>query len=78
MESGTKVAWKGRLLPEHSSLRLQNPSKALCFSDDKTFTRKAAEAFAAMELERLYGKDEILELKEKIDSLIAMQKQTKP
>ena len=49
-------------LREGGSTITQQLAKALCFSDDKTFTRKAAEAFAAMELERLYGKDEILEL----------------
>ncbi|MBQ8610298.1 MAG: transglycosylase domain-containing protein [Oscillospiraceae bacterium] len=47
---------------EGGSTITQQLAKNLCFSQDKVLVRKAAEIFAALELERRYSKDDILEL----------------
>lgn len=47
---------------EGGSTITQQLAKNLHFSQEKRMTRKAAEVFAALELERKYSKDEILEL----------------
>ena len=47
---------------EGGSTITQQLAKNLYFSQEKTMNRKAAEAFLALELERNYTKDEILEL----------------
>ena len=47
---------------EGGSTITQQLAKNLCFSQEKSIVRKAAEVFAAWDLERRYSKDEILEL----------------
>ena len=47
---------------EGGSTITQQLAKNLYFSQEKTMNRKAAEVFLALELERNYTKDEILEL----------------
>ena len=47
---------------EGGSTITQQLAKNLCFSQEKSIVRKAAEVFAAWDLERRYRKDEILEL----------------
>ena len=47
---------------EGGSTITQQLAKNLCFSQEKTMNRKAAEVFLALELEQKYTKDEILEL----------------
>lgn len=47
---------------EGGSTITQQLAKNLCFSQEKSVVRKAAEVFAAWDLERRYSKDEILEL----------------
>ena len=47
---------------EGGSTITQQLAKNLYFSQDKELTRKAAEAFLAMDLERTYAKEEIFEL----------------
>ena len=47
---------------EGGSTITQQLAKNLCFTQDKELVRKFAELFAACELEKLYTKDEILEL----------------
>ena len=49
-------------LAEGGSTITQQLAKNLCFSQEKSIVRKAAEVFAAWDLERRYSKDEILEL----------------
>lgn len=49
-------------LAEGGSTLTQQLAKNLYFTQEKKFTRKVAEVFVAWELERLYDKDEILEL----------------
>ena len=47
---------------EGGSTLTQQLAKNLYFTQEKKFTRKVAEVFVAWDLERLYDKDEILEL----------------
>ena len=47
---------------EGGSTITQQLAKNLCFSQEKSIVRKAAEVFAAWDLERRYSKEEILEL----------------
>ena len=47
---------------EGGSTITQQLAKNLCFSQEKSIVRKAAEVFAAWDLEGRYSKDEILEL----------------
>ena len=47
---------------EGGSTITQQLAKNLCFSQEKSIVRKAAEVFTAWDLERRYSKDEILEL----------------
>lgn len=47
---------------EGGSTISQQLAKNLYFSQEKTIQRKIAEAFVALEIERIYSKDEILEL----------------
>lgn len=47
---------------EGGSTITQQVAKNLCFSREKSYSRKVAELFAARELERKYTKDEILEI----------------
>ena len=49
-------------LQEGGSTITQQLAKNMYFSLDKTFTRKVAETFMAMKMEREYTKDEILEI----------------
>ena len=49
-------------LREGGSTITQQLAKNLCFTQEKRFTRKIAEVFAALRLERMYSKEEILEL----------------
>lgn len=49
-------------LAEGGSTITQQLAKNLCFTQEKRLVRKAAEVFCAWELERLYTKDELLEL----------------
>lgn len=51
-----------RSLAEGGSTITQQLAKNLCFSQEKVLVRKAAEIFAALELEQRYAKDTILEL----------------
>ncbi len=51
-----------RSLTEGGSTITQQLAKNLCFTQEKTLVRKAAEIFAALELERQYSKTDILEL----------------
>lgn len=53
---------KKRELVEGGSTITQQLAKNLYFTQEKKIVRKAAELFMAFELERLYSKDEILEL----------------
>ncbi len=47
---------------EGGSTITQQLAKNLCFNQDKELTRKAAEAFLALDLEKNYSKEEIFEL----------------
>lgn len=53
---------KAGYFAEGGSTITQQLAKNLYFSFDKKFERKVAEVFVASELEKLYSKDEILEL----------------
>ena len=53
---------KAGYLAEGGSTITQQLAKNMYFSFDKKFERKVAEVFVASELEKLYSKDEILEL----------------
>lgn len=60
-----RAAWndlRTMSLREGGSTITQQLAKNLCFTQEKRFTRKIAEVFAALRLERMYSKDEILEL----------------
>ena len=49
-------------MKEGGSTITQQLARNLYFTQEKSFSRKAAEAFLALKLERVYTKDEILEL----------------
>ena len=49
-------------LVEGGSTITQQLAKNMLFTQETTFTRKMAEIFAAIDLEKIYSKDEILEL----------------
>lgn len=53
---------RARRFVEGGSTITQQLAKNMCFSQEKELTRKVAEVFLAMDLERNYSKDEILEL----------------
>ncbi|QOR67159.1 transglycosylase domain-containing protein [Cytobacillus suaedae] len=53
---------KEKELKQGGSTITQQVAKNLYFSGKQTFVRKVAELFVAFDLERIYGKDEILEL----------------
>jgi monofunctional glycosyltransferase len=53
---------KEKELKQGGSTITQQVAKNLYFSRNQTFIRKVAELFVAFDLERIYGKDEILEL----------------
>ena len=53
---------RARRFVEGGSTITQQLAKNLCFSQEKELTRKVAEVFLALDLERNYSKDEILEL----------------
>lgn len=60
-----RAAWndlKSWSLREGGSTITQQLAKNLCFTQEKRFTRKIAEVFAALRLERMYSKEELLEL----------------
>ncbi|WP_010281164.1 biosynthetic peptidoglycan transglycosylase [Bacillus timonensis] len=58
----TFVNLKARELTQGGSTLTQQVGKNLYFSNDKNLIRKAAELFVAFDLERVYSKDDILEL----------------
>lgn len=53
---------RARRFVEGGSTITQQLAKNLCFSQEKELSRKVAEVFLALDLERSYSKDEILEL----------------
>lgn len=53
---------KEKSFVEGGSTITQQLAKNLCFSQEKKLSRKAAEIFAAYDLEKIYSKDQILEL----------------
>lgn len=57
-----KTNLKNKELTEGGSTITQQISKNLFFTQEKDFTRKIAEIFAARNIEKLYSKKEILEI----------------
>lgn len=53
---------KAKEVTQGGSTLTQQVAKNLYFSNDQTFIRKVAELFVAFDLERIYSKDDILEL----------------
>ena len=58
----TFVNLKAKEVTQGGSTLTQQVAKNLYFSNDQTFIRKVAELFVAFDLERIYSKDDILEL----------------
>lgn len=58
----TFVNLKAKEVTQGGSTLTQQVGKNLYFNNDQTFIRKVAELFVAFDLERIYGKDDILEL----------------
>ena len=58
----TFINLKAKEVTQGGSTLTQQVAKNLYFSNDQTFIRKVAELFVAFDLERIYGKDDILEL----------------
>ena len=58
----TFVNLKAKEVTQGGSTLTQQVAKNLYFSNDQTFIRKVSELFVAFDLERIYSKDDILEL----------------
>ncbi|MEH6946621.1 biosynthetic peptidoglycan transglycosylase [Bacillus sp. JJ634] len=58
----TFVNLTAKEVAQGGSTLTQQAAKNLYFSNDRTFIRKVAELFVAFDLERIYNKDDILEL----------------
>lgn len=58
----TFVNLKAKEVTQGGSTLTQQVGKNLYFTNDQTFIRKVAELFVAFDLERIYSKDDILEL----------------
>lgn len=56
------VNLKAKEVAQGGSTLTQQVAKNLYFSNDQTFIRKVSELFVAFDLERIYSKDDILEL----------------
>lgn len=58
----TFINLKAKEVTQGGSTLTQQVGKNLYFNNDQTFIRKVAELFVAFDLERIYSKDDILEL----------------
>ena len=58
----TFVNLKAKEVTQGGSTLTQQVAKNLYFNNNRTFIRKVAELFVALDLERIYSKDDILEL----------------